>query len=62
MVATVRNVSTPSDRLRRPVASNLWPLTGARTAMKKPAMPSDHPSQVLAEIDPGRSSPTASVR
>src|SRR6185312_7165827 len=52
----------PSERLRCPDASARCPVTGASTATTNPAMPSDQANQVLADVVPGRSSPTASVR
>ncbi len=62
MARTVSPVQMPSDNFRRPPASARCPVTGASTAMKKPARPSDQLNQVFAEMSPGRSSPTASVR
>src|SRR3954452_15222076 len=62
MVATVAAVHTPTERRRRPVASARVPSTGASTASTSPASPTDHASQLFALTDPGRSSPTASVR
>ena len=60
--AMVRYVQTASDRLRRPPRSARCPMTGAVSAMTRPASAMAIDSHVAAENGSSRSFPTESVR
>ena len=62
MIATVRYVHSASDRRRRPPRSARCPMTGAVSAMTRPASAIDMDSHVAAEYGSSRSLPTESVR
>ena len=58
MVATTSPVQMARLRLRCPLASERWPVTGAISAISRPAAAVEIPSQVFAVNPPGVASPT----